>query len=338
MKKIFTLIAMALMAVSANAQNYMIAVDQWPWNYKVTTYPQEMTIEYGQWGTFILASGQDFSKLKGMKIEYVAFPETAGVDGEGNPSYINLKYGDGTDANSKYLNLDAAASSAEIEFTEETTAITAGQVGLQGAVDKAKITLKKFVLIAADGTETELTGYSGDGQNLWNVHPYIVGGQFSFTGQYGGLQIVNADGTPVTYKNDGTDTDTREIVFTFGAPTPEGLILELDDANGGFTWPNVEAGVETLTLTLSPETVGSTAEDGTFTAKNLETLYLKAGGADGYPKDLSIVSIAAPGGTGVQTLKANTQKSDVRYNLAGQKVDASYKGVVIMNGKKMVVK
>lgn len=42
--------------------------------------------------------------------------------------------------------------------------------------------------------------------------------------------------------------------------------------------------------------------------------------------------------TGVQTLKANTQKSDVRYNLAGQKVDASYKGVVIMNGKKMVVK
>ncbi len=42
--------------------------------------------------------------------------------------------------------------------------------------------------------------------------------------------------------------------------------------------------------------------------------------------------------TGVQTLKSSTKKSEVRYNLAGQKVDASYKGVVIMNGKKMVVK
>ena len=30
--------------------------------------------------------------------------------------------------------------------------------------------------------------------------------------------------------------------------------------------------------------------------------------------------------------------SNVRYNLAGQRVGASYKGVVIMNGKKYLVK
>ncbi len=33
-----------------------------------------------------------------------------------------------------------------------------------------------------------------------------------------------------------------------------------------------------------------------------------------------------------------SQKPSVRYNLAGQKVGADYKGVVIENGKKIVVK
>ncbi len=41
--------------------------------------------------------------------------------------------------------------------------------------------------------------------------------------------------------------------------------------------------------------------------------------------------------TGISSVKAD-KMNGVRYNLAGQKVDAAYKGVVIMNGKKMVVK
>ena len=37
------------------------------------------------------------------------------------------------------------------------------------------------------------------------------------------------------------------------------------------------------------------------------------------------------------TKKANVE-GGVIYNLAGQKVDASYKGIVIMNGKKFIQK
>ena len=44
------------------------------------------------------------------------------------------------------------------------------------------------------------------------------------------------------------------------------------------------------------------------------------------------------GGTAIQNVKAATAKDGVRYNLAGQKVNASYKGVVIMNGKKYLQK
>ena len=44
-------------------------------------------------------------------------------------------------------------------------------------------------------------------------------------------------------------------------------------------------------------------------------------------------------GTGIKTVKNNSKaQSSVRYNLAGQQVDANYKGVVIMNGKKFMQK
>jgi hypothetical protein len=41
---------------------------------------------------------------------------------------------------------------------------------------------------------------------------------------------------------------------------------------------------------------------------------------------------------GIQNVNFVQNKNAVRYNLSGQKVDDSYKGVVIVNGKKMFVK
>jgi hypothetical protein len=42
--------------------------------------------------------------------------------------------------------------------------------------------------------------------------------------------------------------------------------------------------------------------------------------------------------TGIQGVKTVKAQSSAIYNLAGQRVDANYKGVVIMNGKKVVIK
>ena len=43
--------------------------------------------------------------------------------------------------------------------------------------------------------------------------------------------------------------------------------------------------------------------------------------------------------TGIQTVKAETIDVNAPiYNLAGQQVDSSFKGVVIQNGKKMIQK
>lgn len=42
--------------------------------------------------------------------------------------------------------------------------------------------------------------------------------------------------------------------------------------------------------------------------------------------------------SGINNITVDNAKKDVRYNLAGQRVNESYKGVVIENGKKMIVK
>lgn len=51
----------------------------------------------------------------------------------------------------------------------------------------------------------------------------------------------------------------------------------------------------------------------------------------------SVVVTVDASATGISSVETK-QMPTVRYNLAGQKVGTDYKGVVIENGKKMVVK
>lgn len=51
------------------------------------------------------------------------------------------------------------------------------------------------------------------------------------------------------------------------------------------------------------------------------------------------VTLVKGGATGIATVKKTVKsQSNVIFNLAGQRVDANYKGVVIMNGKKVILK
>ena len=42
--------------------------------------------------------------------------------------------------------------------------------------------------------------------------------------------------------------------------------------------------------------------------------------------------------SGINAVKADTEANAPAYNLAGQKVDNSYKGLIIKNGRKMIQK
>lgn len=76
----------------------------------------------------------------------------------------------------------------------------------------------------------------------------------------------------------------------------------------------------------------------------VKQIYIMSNGGTTYTLKDAYVAVASAtpeanvGTSGIADVKALNQANGIRYNLAGQKVDASYKGVVIENGRKMVVK
>lgn len=119
-----------------------------------------------------------------------------------------------------------------------------------------------------------------------------------------------------------------------------------------FTIPNVAAG---STITIEAEShkisdprglqlkqgdtqIGEDFKPTTF-ASNTWTIE-NAGDVDVWNTNgchIYTITIKA-GATGISTVKAQNVQSNVIYNLAGQKVGKDYKGIVIMNGKKVVLK
>ena len=106
-------------------------------------------------------------------------------------------------------------------------------------------------------------------------------------------------------------------IFTLDGQTPTVLFTTQQFINGRLT--DDDPVVETFTLTA-----------------DVDKLYLGRNGNTGTIVTLLKITRGSAGINEVLKLKVN-EKAPM-YNLAGQKVDASYKGVVIQNGKKVVIK
>ncbi len=115
-----------------------------------------------------------------------------------------------------------------------------------------------------------------------------------------------------------------KIIFEFAEPTPVAtqVKVQYNSGNDTDTWINE----------------GSTKAEGNLDATNkvsVKQVALQSSDA----AVLTITKIYLVKGTsGIETIKAVNVKNGAIYNLAGQKVDANYKGVVIVNGKKMLQK
>ena len=75
-----------------------------------------------------------------------------------------------------------------------------------------------------------------------------------------------------------------------------------------------------------------------YKLRGMAAFYMKSDGTNKTPQLYYLTSEKTADPSGISELKANSTLNAVRYNLAGQKVNASYKGVVIMNGSKMMQK
>ena len=82
-------------------------------------------------------------------------------------------------------------------------------------------------------------------------------------------------------------------------------------------------------LANTTETTYTVAEDGVYTIRTANEM-------GGLSKDETRVTVGA---NALEKVKAeDAQNGKVFYNLSGQKVNDSYKGIVIVNGKKLVSK
>ena len=119
--------------------------------------------------------------------------------------------------------------------------------------------------------------------------------------------------------NNSDDTKISKVdIFTLDGTTPTVLFTTQQFINGRLV--DDEPVEETYTLTVDADKLylGRNGNTGTFVTRLLVT----RGGGE----------------TGIVELLVNIKYNGAIYNLQGQKVDASYRGVVIMNGKKIVNK
>lgn len=160
------------------------------------------------------------------------------------------------------------------------------------------------------------------------------------TANYGYLQTQSKEGTLDELKIESSYDDN--FVFTsfedgYSIQDCYGRYLYMDAEHAAFqlgkeaaAWSVEKSGNGTFMLTNNGKYIQF--GDGTYTSF----------GAYAEKKDntvLPMLFVLGEGQTGINNIHTSTVvKNNVMYNLAGQRVNKDYKGLVIMNGKKMMIK
>lgn len=160
------------------------------------------------------------------------------------------------------------------------------------------------------------------------------------TANYGYLQTQSKEGTLDELKIESSYDDN--FVFT---SFEDGYSIQ--DCYGRYLYMDAEHAAFQLGKEAAAWSVEK-SENGTFMLTN-NGKYIQFGdgtytsfGAYAEKKDntvLPMLFVLGEGQTGINNIHATTAvKNNVMYNLAGQRVNKDYKGLVIMNGKKMMIK
>ena len=148
-----------------------------------------------------------------------------------------------------------------------------------------------------------------------------------------------ASGEPYSMSIESTEkfaAGEYDVVVYLGNGSTGSPIIALQTSADGENWTSV---MDTLNYTTNQRYYKKTRKHLTFT----EPLYIRvtqtSGSSKGYIYDIYVIT--TDGLSGIQAVEYNDVKnagSDVIYNLFGQKVGKEYKGIVIKNGKKVILK
>jgi hypothetical protein len=190
----------------------------------------------------------------------------------------------------------------------------------------------------------------------WN--PSGINCDYSVAGEYGTKNAEGTDITPasnvVTFTKNNTTletilnaeqaaTYTMEYVLGDWAATAKQETKQLEApaaefANGTVTWTPANDGAVAYMIEKNGEFVGITAGSSMAVEANAESdkLTIRAANARGGFGEAKQVAYT---GTSIQAINAAIERGEqVIFNLAGQRVNKTTKGMYIINGKKMVVK
>lgn len=375
MKKIFTLISMALMAVGASAQTTIdfSGLKLKDFNYDETYYVDAQYEEKDEndqptgktYTSFTYKGGGTYSALelkdKNVKFNYKNSGEKASffiladeyftVGGKGAQLIIsNLKKGQLVT-----LNVAAKADDSAPTFSPNGGA-------LQGETpDMSKKNEFVNLTYQVTGTTGELTiTESAKGFNIKSI-TIAEGGDITFEGNEFTVTFNGADAqTPDGYFDFGTSDNKHNFNSKFTDATWNGTEFTSGLKMEGSTlihWTSTK----TATVTIVQSTYNdkgifmddvkyeaATATAGTgcriYTIENVAAgehkIHRISGETNAGESGLFAVKVTyTGGGTAINAINAATIDANApAYNLAGQKVDSSFKGIIIKNGKKMIQK
>ena len=332
MKKIFTLISMAFVAMSVNAQEpgiYPVKSITWgdiTWkngNNKKDKDNKDML--------FLMGTGNGY---KDILAEYFL--------GSDNEYHTRASY--------VYINYEADETGVPgyglyYKFTPKV----AGKLKFNTWVNKGN--RKTFVVKASTGTPLEpyvdytFDGYvNGQNQTETSIPLYFTADEIKARHDETGTvnKYVIEKGNQAVWGWITLDMQAGESYYIYQQSSQLGF--------GGYEFTPTGGTAETYiavvdmggTKVLASEFTAVIDTDGKATNVTNEGSIVNFGTTN---MDVKACGGAVPtaveadfSGTGVETLKAAKSINAPMYNLAGQRVDSNFKGIILQNGKKMLVK
>ena len=363
MKKFFTLVAMALMAVGANAQELIASADF----TTATEFTGWTQFADDQSGSVELKSGEALAITVGSQTGQLWQPQIMVIpDGS-----FNLE----EDGNYKVVVVAKFPTAGTLQIN----------MGSWSANDQAT-----FPVEASDDYQTVECPFEGWSVNAEGAHLLFQCGDFLGTTLLKSVKVYNLDAgagdqETVLYENDFTGISEFTGWSQFGdgqegsvAVDPDGVAITVGSQTGQLWQPQVmivpdgsfnleEDGTYKVIVTAKFPADGTLQINmGSWSANDQATFPVTATGdfqdieclfegwsvnAEGahllfqcgdflgttIVKHIKVIQIGGDG-TGIEAVKAEKKFDGAIYNLAGQKVNANYKGVVIQNGKKFIQK
>ena len=353
MKKLFTLIAAALMAVGVNAQTEQnLFFGGAGTNATIKTHDGSNLPELfkctGKYGAINLLGGKPSisgDEYKGLK---VVFSDFKAVGEDGVNIIVGVKASDYSTSYKcdpiQYAGLSGDGEMV-VTFDEAFKGKNIDLLDFQGLAPGVEVSLKKVYLIKNDDSLEEVPFSISFGWNKSIVgkasyaDPTIV-----FPGQWS-LITVSTDeaGTLATY--DVNSDEKQEYIVEFEEPTTAGLNLgcNTDVKDESVTWDAkialysaIKPGSSKASWVISKEDVLAKTDKAT---KVINVFLQNTDSKAQTVKIKSIKRIISSATTGISKVEnLEVAKDGKIFNLAGQQVGKGYKGIVIKNGKKVVVK